>query len=516
MRSSAGGGNLRPFPAVRRTGPVTPGVVPLDLRRPSTTRTVLLVLFATLFAVGAALVAWSHTATRRTLRHEAVARLGGIAGTLSSAIDGSRVTRLLEKYDARGMLVHSAQDPWYYVLHENLRKAAEANRLSMPLRLVAHDARKQALQVVVTSAAAPALREPYEGPSGSAIIEAIAAGRIDPGRAIAADRVLAFCAVRNGRGRVVAALVAEMPTAELDALARGRLQRNAGLLVLALVVIGGFLVRSVGTLVRREELARSALQERHDGVTDSIAYAGKIQAALVPRPERYGEVFAEHFVLNRPKDVVSGDFHWMHRIGDQVCLVAQADCTGHGLPGAMMAAIGCSLLNELATQHPDMDPAELLALLNRRMIQALDQRGGVAGAGDGMDIALCRVDRAQREILFAGAFRPLYWVHDGQLTVINGDRRPIGGNQHDAERRFTVHRLAYHAGDRIYLFSDGYVDQFGGPEGRKFLASRLHAMLEEHQHLPLALQAEVLERAFDAWKGVREQVDDVCVLGLAV
>jgi serine phosphatase RsbU (regulator of sigma subunit) len=133
-----------------------------------------------------------------------------------------------------------------------------------------------------------------------------------------------------------------------------------------------------------------------------------------------------------------------------------------------------------------------------------------------MDIALCRVDRAQREILFAGAFRPLYWMHDGQLTVINGDRRPIGGNQHDAERRFTVHRLAYHAGDRIYLFSDGYVDQFGGPDGRKFMATRLSAILQQHQHLPLALQAEELERAFDAWKGAHEQMDDVCVLGLAV
>ncbi len=133
-----------------------------------------------------------------------------------------------------------------------------------------------------------------------------------------------------------------------------------------------------------------------------------------------------------------------------------------------------------------------------------------------MDIALCRVDRAQREILFAGAYRPLYWMHAGQLTVINGDRRPIGGNQHGEDRRFTVHRLAYQPGDRIYLFSDGYVDQFGGPERRKFMATRFNAMLQENQHLPLAMQAGVLERAFDAWKGANEQVDDVCVLGLAV
>ncbi|HMQ76859.1 MAG TPA: PP2C family protein-serine/threonine phosphatase [Flavobacteriales bacterium] len=476
----------------------------------------LLVLFATLLTVGLALVVWSHSTTRRTLRHEAVARLSGITGTLATAIEGGRVTRLMEKYDSRGMLLHSAQDPWYYVLHENLRKPAEANRLSMPLRLVAYDDRKHELQVMVTSASTPALREPYTGPDQAAIIAAITEGRIDPGRVLRDDQVAAFDAVRNARGKVVAALVAELPTAELDALAMGRLWRHIGLLVLALVLVGGFLMRFVGGLVRREEEARSALQQRHDGVTDSIAYAGKIQSALIPRPERYGELFDDHFVLNRPKDVVSGDFHWVHRLSEHVRLVAQADCTGHGLPGAMMAAIGCSLLNELVMQHPDKDPAELLALLNQRMVHALNQRGERLGAGDGMDIALCRVDREQREILFAGAFRPLYWMHDGQLTVINGDRRPIGGNQHDADRRFTVHRLAYHAGDRIYLFSDGYVDQFGGPDGRKLMATRFSAILEQHQHLPLALQAEELERAFDAWKGAREQMDDVCVLGLAV
>lgn len=488
----------------------------MDLRQPSTTRTVLLVLLTTLITVGAALVAWSHSATRRTLRHEAVARLSGITGTLATALDGGRVTRLLEKYDSRGLLLHNAQDPWYYVLHENLRKPAEANRLSLPLRLVAFDAGKRELQVVVTSAGTPVLRDVYTGPAQAALIATILEGRIDPGRVLADDQVVAFDAVRNGRGKVVAVLVAELPTAELDALALGRLWRNVGLLALALLLVGGFLVRFVGGLVRREEDARNALQERHDGVTDSIAYAGKIQSALIPRPERYAELFDDHFVLNRPKDVVSGDFHWVHRLSEHVRLVAQADCTGHGLPGAMMAAIGCSLLNELVTQHPEKDPAELLALLNQRMIQALNQRAEHLGAGDGMDIALCRVDRAQREILFAGAFRPLYWMHDGQLTVINGDRRPIGGNQHDADRRFTVHRLAYHAGDRIYLFSDGYVDQFGGPDGRKFMATRFSAILEQHQHLPMALQAEELERAFDAWKGAHEQMDDVCVLGLAV
>ena len=156
----------------------------------------------------------------------------------------------------------------------------------------------------------------------------------------------------------------------------------------------------------------------------------------------------------------------------------------------------------------------MLGVLNERLLAVLDQQGQRKGAGDGMDIALCRIDRKCRELLFAGAFRPLYWMHDGQLTVVNGDRRPIGGSHYDPQRKFTVHRIAYHPGDRIYLFSDGYVDQFGGPERRKFMAARFNEMLVANQQLDMAAQGELLERVFLEWKGEQEQLDDVMVLGL--
>jgi serine phosphatase RsbU (regulator of sigma subunit) len=182
----------------------------------------------------------------------------------------------------------------------------------------------------------------------------------------------------------------------------------------------------------------------------------------------------------------------------------------------MLAAIGCSLLNEVVANHPQKDPAELLGILNTRLTTTLHQQGVSRGAGDGMDIALCRIDLQAREILFAGAMRPLYWLHQGQLTVINGDRKPIGGSQHELDRSFTCHRLAFTPGDRIYLFSDGYVDQFGGPDRKRFMSQRLHQLLADHRDLSMPQQAELLERAFDAWKGTEEQVDDVCMLGLAV
>lgn len=478
----------------------------------STTRKVLFALYGALLVLGVAVIAWQHSGQRRALQHETLSRLGGITGTLAAQLDGGRVTTLLGKYDARGSIIRNTQDAWYYTLHEALRKSAFASGLSSPLQLVVYDSLKQELQVVVTSGQEPAFREPYLG--GAA--HALRTFADTPGRLADAGQLVAFDALHDHRGRLVAHVVATEPLAALQAAATARLRRNIAIAAAAYLLIGLLLFRSVGRWVKHEEDQRADLQQRHDGVNDSIAYAGKIQSALIPRPERYRELFDDFFVLNRPKDLVSGDFHWVHRVDAHTCYVAQADCTGHGLPGAMIAAVGCSLLNELVAQHPTADPATLLGLLNRRMVSTLQQEGQRRGAGDGMDIALCRIDRRERELLFAGAYRPLYWMHDGQITVINGDRKPIGGSQHDPDRSFTVHRVAYHHGDRIYLFSDGYVDQFGGPEKRKFMAGRFNALLLEHRHMPLALQSERLEQAFLDWKGPLEQVDDVCVLGIAV
>lgn len=487
------------------------------LQAPKTTsRKVLFIVYGTMLVASTALIAWLHSGQLKALKSEAYARMGGVTGTLAVSAEGGRLQKLLVRYDSRGSIVENTQDPWYYVLHEMLRKTAEANGLNEPLLLLAADKEHGELFQAVTSERLPAFREPFQGAARTSIAQYLQADRIDAERGTFGGDVVAFDAIRNDRGSIVGVVYTHIPLADLQSIAIKRLWRNIAAAAVIFVLIGFVLFKSIGRMVKREEEERLLWQQRHEGISDSIAYAGKIQDALVPRAERYREMFADHFVLNKPKDVVSGDFHWYHRIAEDECFVAAADCTGHGLPGAMMAAIGCSLLNELVVQHPHRDPAELLALLNERMIQALNQDGQRRGAGDGMDVALCRIDRSKREILFAGAFRPLYWMHDGQLTVINGDRKPIGGSQHDPKRKFTVHRVAYHPGDRLYLFSDGYVDQFGGPERKKFMASRLNGMLTENQHLTMSAQAEVLERAFMDWKGANEQVDDVCVVGLTV
>ncbi len=484
------------------------------MRTASTTRKVLLAVYGTLLTLSVVLIAWLHHTTRRDLREEAIARLGSITSTLAAQMDGGRVTRLLQKYDSQGMLIKNTQDAWYYIMHETLRKSAGSNALELPLVVVAFDQEKDELQLVATSAPKPAFRSTCTGPNVHDLIAYLGSGRVDPGSHLAEEELSAFTALRDARGYVTAAVVASLPGDDVAAAARAALARNVIAAAVIFLLTGLFLFRSVGRWVKHEEDEHHIWQQRHEGMNESIANASRLQHALIPKPEVFSEQFDLFFVINRPKEIVSGDFHWYHRLDDDRCLVALADCTGHGVPGAMMATLGCSLLNDVVLQDPWRDPAEILHHLNQRMTQSLHQNGQRKGAGDGMDVALCRIDRHQREIIFAGAMRPLYWVHAGQLTVINGDRMPIGGSHFDPDRRFTGHRVAYHPGDRIYLFSDGYVDQFGGPQRKKFMVPRFNALLLSQPQLGLDAQADLLVRVFEEWKGKEEQVDDVCVVGL--
>lgn len=470
-------------------------------------------MYATLAALCIAVIVIVHLAEQRSTRERALTQLSSITSTLAAQLNADHVRIVLEKYDGRGMVIKNTQDAWYYVLHDHLRKSAERNALTTPLRVVAYDSLKQELQVVITSEKEPEFRTPYTGRT-AALMRAYGTTGTLKAKGEDGEDLVAHDPLYDRYGRMVGMVVAEGSTAA--PFVTGTLLRNIGLAALLFGLAGIALFRSVGLWLRRADAANQALEERHEDITDSIAYVGKIQRAFVPSPKVYEELFEGSFVIDRPKDVVSGDFHWYHRVGPDTCYVAAADCTGHGLPGAMLSAIGCSLLNEIVTRHSDTDPAELLGMLNTRLVTTLHQQGRKQGAGDGMDVALCRIDRAKREILFAGAFRPLFWLHQGQLTVINGDRRPIGGAHHDLDRHFTGHRLAYTPGDRLYLFSDGYVDQFGGPSRTRFMASRLHALLNEYRDQPMDRQAELLEQAFLEWKGAEEQVDDVCMLGLAV
>jgi serine phosphatase RsbU (regulator of sigma subunit) len=257
---------------------------------------------------------------------------------------------------------------------------------------------------------------------------------------------------------------------------------------------------------------KDIIEQKNQSITDSIQYASRIQAAVLPPEDFLSEWDIENFVLYKPKAIVSGDFYWGVRKNGSVILAA-ADCTGHGVPGAFMSMLGHAFLDEIINTTNVGNAAEILDLLREVVINTLKQRGMVGEARDGMDISLCIIDRHNWKLDYAGANNPLYLIRDGKLTKFPADRMPIGIHV-SAISPFTNNNFEIQKGDYLYLFSDGYADQFGGPSGRKFMYKPFQDLLLNNHLKPMKAQKDILEETFVSWKGEYDQVDDVLVMGL--
>jgi ligand-binding sensor domain-containing protein/serine phosphatase RsbU (regulator of sigma subunit) len=268
-------------------------------------------------------------------------------------------------------------------------------------------------------------------------------------------------------------------------------------------------------LEARVEERTHELAQKNADITASIQYAKRIQYAILPELDYIYRHFPESFIVYRPKDIVSGDFYWFAEKDGRKILVC-ADCTGHGVPGALMSVIGHNLLNQIVLEQGITSPDEILNRLNIGVMTALKQGQHEEDSRDGMDIAICSFRESSNEMLFAGALRPLVMIRKGVLIKTDSDRFPIGGNLAPATSKYTLHKIILEPGDMIYMFSDGYADQFGGPKGKKFMVKQLLTLLSESHHLPLHEQATQLEQHFDDWKQNFQQVDDVLVIGIRV
>ncbi len=263
--------------------------------------------------------------------------------------------------------------------------------------------------------------------------------------------------------------------------------------------------------ITEQKRAEQVIQQKNEEITDSINYARKIQDAILTSDDFWTRVFKEYFVLYKPRDIVSGDFYWAYESVSGKKIWAVADCTGHGVPGAFMSMVGNALLNEIVIENQIEEPEEILNHLRWLLIKTLKQDKAGHESSDGMDMAICALDNGT--IKFAGANNPLYLIRDNQLHIYNGDKQPIG--KYLAEViPFTQQKFEVQDGDLLYLFSDGYIDQFGGQRNKKFLKRRFKELLIKNSSQPLAKQKEVLDKTIDDWRGKHEQVDDICVIGV--
>ena len=262
------------------------------------------------------------------------------------------------------------------------------------------------------------------------------------------------------------------------------------------------------------ESQRDQIQQINTNLTDSIDYAKKIQDAVLPSDARINEGLKEAFVLFKPRDVVSGDFYWYHEAGDQVFMAA-ADCTGHGVPGAFVSMVCQGLLNKIVIENQVLEPAEILRRAHLGVLSSFKKESTIGQSNDGMDIALTVWDKPNNKLHFAGAMNPCYVVRNEQLIELEANRRGIGGIAEEGYS-FSGETMDLEDGDMVYLFSDGYKDQFGGPNGKKFMNSRLKKLLISVSDKAAAEQHATLENEFVQWKDDQEQIDDVLLMGYRI
>jgi len=262
----------------------------------------------------------------------------------------------------------------------------------------------------------------------------------------------------------------------------------------------------------RERTAELAAQKQE--ITASIEYAGRIQLAMLPMEDHFRESFTDYFIYFKPRDIVSGDFYWIGE-DDKSIFFTVADCTGHGVPGAFMSTMGISTLNEIIANNRNLQADTVLNLLRDKTMRALHQTGKIGEAADGMDVAFCVLNKNRKILQFAGAFNPLIIFQGGELLEFRADRMPIGIH-YGGEKPFTNHVLTVNRGDTLYIFSDGYVDQFGGPDGVKFKMANFRNLLKEIYYHPMIEQRNILENEFEKWKGSGPQVDDITIIGIRI
>lgn len=259
------------------------------------------------------------------------------------------------------------------------------------------------------------------------------------------------------------------------------------------------------------EIQKTELETAYTDIKDSIHYAKRIQEAILPVETEIVHWLPDSFIYFQPRDIVSGDFFWFTVVNGK-SFIACVDCTGHGVPGALMSMIGNTLLNQVVREKKIDAPDLVLNELHAGVRQALKQDSG-GETRDGMDIALCVIDHSTGMLSYAGANRPFWKISAGVFSEIKADKFSIAGDQMEEERRFHCHNLQLLPGDCVYLSSDGYADQFGGEKGKKFMVKRFQKLLTEIYSLPMNQQKTILENKFTEWKGALEQVDDVLVIG---
>lgn len=482
----------------------------------ATTR-ILTLIFLSLGLLCLFFIFFGYYSQRSITQEDELGKLQSIAKTASLLIDGEVVANLAEKFPNIDDIKSSDQDSAYFEVHKLLKEVKKINKLETDIYLLFVE--NDELLFSVTAGTKPYYRHQYENsPPELSSLWAIG-GTLKPYEDENGHWLSAFAPIKNKQGAVSAIIMVD---SKFDAYIEKNNQRFFFYMLITiagLVIIGVILYYQTKKILVKEEKLKADLEENknllevaHQESISSLFYAKRIQKNLFPNPKSIQKRLGECFVINKPLEVVGGDFYWISEYKNQVILVL-GDCTGHGVPGAFMSLIGNNLLNQIVKAEAVDCPSKILRTLNERLNNTLNDADISLEIADGMDVAIVKVDKNTNEVFYSGAYQNMLYTSENKTSIIPGDRRGLSAN-HCHEEDFTVHQFKYKKGDRFYIFSDGIVDQFGGPKVKKFKKKQLFELIENTSHQQIKAQGSIIQKRIEEWKGDTPQIDDILMIGV--
>jgi serine phosphatase RsbU (regulator of sigma subunit) len=481
------------------------------------TRVLALLFFALLVLIGYFL-GHSYYVQLDIHKNKVLSTLNAVSKTAAAQLDANQLDYLLDKYKEKDEIKSNDQDGVYEMLHEQLIRIQELNNLNTSIYTLRFDETQGCFFFGVNSTDKPFYLHRYSEFPEELKINYNEGGVLDVYSDENGHWISAFSPIKNEQNKTISIVQVDARFDDFLEEARIEIFKNIGISLAFTFVVLFFLIRSIRSILFKEDqltasLIQSKLELEQKGqeTLDSILYAKKIQDAILPVKSIIKSHLPDSFIFYAPRDIVSGDFYWFKKTRNKL-FIASVDCTGHGVPGAFMSMIGSILLDDIINKKQVDQPNEILKLLHEGIVKALKQAKKSKASRDGMDVALCVIDEDFNKLSFAGAFRPLIFIRNGELTRIKSTSAPIGGIR-DKRVEYELHEINVSRGDSFYIFSDGFPDQFSGETNKKYMTKRFREFLLKISSQPMSSQEALLLEEFNDWKGEAEQVDDVLVIG---
>lgn len=442
-------------------------------------------------------------------------KLRAIVVSIGNNINGDDHKILTENNTFKDEVKNIEQNILYKNIHTILHQAEVENNLNSTLYTLILDSTTHQFQYIVRSDSNVYFRHTYTH-SPQILMDNIETGGIIPKYMSENGTWLsAFHPIRNAKGKVVALLEADISFDEFSMIVKKQFLNQALISIFVIIVLALVFIPFTKQILEKDHEQKllfkeqnKIISEKNKDIIDSINYALKIQKAILPSLDSIKNYFQDYFILFKPKDIVSGDFYWQYE-DEQNIYLAVADSTGHGVPGSMVSIICSNALSRAVVQLKLTNTSEILDNVKEFVTHSFQD-----GMNDGMDICFCKLDKKTKQLQYSGAHNPLFIVSEGELIILQANRQPIG--KYSKEERFSYQEITLKQNDIIYLFTDGYYDQFGGDKNKKLKIKVFKSLLLKHYNKPMSEQKCIFENYLTKWKGDNEQLDDITILGIKI